>query len=130
MKGQRKSIPSKQLVRSTWAERLLVWHKFDSQHELEEADYCWACGFANGGTERCHILAVAEGGDNSPENIHLLCHLCHIDSEMLSGDAYWRWFHGGGAFGRFSNIARMIEASIARMIEASEEVRSEAVSGS
>jgi hypothetical protein len=51
---------------------------------------CMACGFYHG-IQRCHILPLCEGGDNSLKNIHLLCRNCHSESEFLSGEAYWKW---------------------------------------
>lgn len=51
---------------------------------------CMACGFTKG-IQRCHILPLCEGGDNSLKNIHLLCKNCHSESEHLSGEAYWKW---------------------------------------
>lgn len=51
---------------------------------------CMACGFYRG-IQRCHILPLCEGGDNSLKNIHLLCRNCHSESEFLSGEAYWKW---------------------------------------
>lgn len=51
---------------------------------------CMACGFYKD-VQRCHILPLCDGGDNSLKNIHLLCRNCHAESEFLSGEAYWDW---------------------------------------
>jgi hypothetical protein len=51
---------------------------------------CFACGDILQ-VERYHILAIAEGGLNSVDNLHLLCKYCHLESEMISGVIYWEW---------------------------------------
>lgn len=51
---------------------------------------CMACG-SQYGIQRCHILPLCEGGDNSLKNIHLLCKGCHSESEFRSGESYWKW---------------------------------------
>jgi len=95
---KRGSTPSKALIRKQWAGWLVGMGKFDSVTEVMEADYCWACGWTNSDkddwTEKAHILAFAEGGNNDPSNYHLLCYWCHLSSEMLSGEEYMNWFFG------------------------------------
>lgn len=54
---------------------------------------CWACEYAPVMTYRCHIKALCEGGSNDSENIHLLCDLCHKESEFFSGEIYDEWFN-------------------------------------
>lgn len=89
---KRKPFTRKQ-VRKHWASRL-YGKKWDSLEEfLDGGDYCFACAFEYGGTEKAHIQALSEGGEDELENIHLLCWLCHKDSEGLSGVAYWNWFN-------------------------------------
>lgn len=51
---------------------------------------CLACGDCSWG-ERAHIFARALRGTNNVENIHLLCSLCHAQSEYLNGVDYWIW---------------------------------------
>jgi len=53
---------------------------------------CWACEFGPVTTYRCHIKPLNEGGSNDSDNIHLLCEVCHRESEFLSGEAYIEWF--------------------------------------
>ena len=43
------------------------------------------------GLERAHIKARVEGRRDEPSNLHLLCTNCHVESEYLSGRAYWNW---------------------------------------
>ena len=56
---------------------------------------CMACGFnhRNGNSLDCaHIVARHHGGSDDVSNIHLLCRNCHIESESLSEEYYWKWF--------------------------------------
>ena len=108
MNRQRRKYVAVKKVKAFWASKLVELGKFDSVHEVmeqptspengEECHYCFACG-KMGNVDRAHILARCEGGSDGVDNIHLLCHYCHILSEMLSGDHYWRWF------GRMSQLA-------------------------
>lgn len=101
MSRQKRKYVSVQKVKKFWASKLVELEKFDSIHEVmetsisdedgEERHLCFACG-RGGPVERAHILARCEGGSDGVENIHLLCHQCHVLSELLSGDHYWRWF--------------------------------------
>jgi hypothetical protein len=59
---------------------------------LIEPDVCFACGMEASGFERCHIFPRVKGGPESADNLHMLCKVCHKDSEYLEGEAYWRWF--------------------------------------
>jgi len=95
----RKSMPSKKSIRAYWAKRLVALGKFDSVHHgwfLNDACFAcrmlWSDNTPDGNTERCHILAHADGGTETVDNLHLLCYVCHKDSEYLSGKAYWKWF--------------------------------------
>jgi hypothetical protein len=84
-------MPSKVAVRKYWSERFSEFGaNFDSPEELLEDDCCFACGRYYK-TERCHITAKAEGGSDESSNIHLLCSLCHIASEDMNGNEYWKW---------------------------------------
>lgn len=101
MSRQNRKRVSAQKVKKFWASKLVELEKFDSIHEVmetsisdedgEERHYCFACGKMSD-VERAHILARCEGGSDGVENLHLLCHYCHVLSELLSGDHYWRWF--------------------------------------
>lgn len=88
-----RSEPTKAVIRAHWADRIGgdSRGRFDSPAEFLLDDYCFACGFV-ANTERAHILARNCGGDDSAENIHLLCWSCHRASEPISGEEYWEWF--------------------------------------
>ena len=62
---------------------------------------CFACGVPDGYRvlARCHIIPKQElaHGPNenyhkSCENLHMLCTVCHTESETLSGASYLQWF--------------------------------------
>jgi hypothetical protein len=97
MYKQGRRMPAADVVRRHWAERLVAMRKFNSVEQVLEAEYCFACVHKRT-LQRAHILARAEGGPDDAENLHMLCHMCHKGSELLSGDAYWDWFHWQGPF--------------------------------
>ena len=68
--------------------------KIGDDYEIYEKQ-CFACGWsAKGkGLERCHIMARVLGGTDTVKNLHLLCKICHIQSECFTGDVYWEWFN-------------------------------------
>jgi len=97
----RNAMPSHGEIRRHWATRLVELGKFDSIEEACEADYCFACGalpFDGGKTHRAHIVAHCVGGDETPANLHLLCSMCHRDSELLHGARYWVWLQHRNVF--------------------------------
>ena len=61
----------------------------DDGAKRERVLACFACG--DHGVQRCHIFPLTKGGTNTVENLHLLCASCHVESEALVGDLYWRW---------------------------------------
>lgn len=102
MARQVRKMPALTLIQKHWASRLVEWGKFDSVKEVMEKPmdgetkqegYCFACGFAQSTLERAHILAKQLGGEDAVENLHCLCYWCHKDSESISGEEYWKWFH-------------------------------------
>lgn len=122
MNTSARRMPTRLAIQNHWAERLVEMGKAPSLGDLRvDGPYCFACGIndrPNAPPERAHILARALGGDDSLENLHLLCHLCHKASESLKGDAYWRWFEErtvydrvlqGAAAGGFNLYAHLIK---------------------
>lgn len=43
--------------------------------------------------DRAHIYPDLYGGSKKPNNLHLLCRKCHIESEPLEGYVYWLWIY-------------------------------------
>lgn len=81
---------SKHDIKERWAEKLIELGKFDSKEEIMENDYCFACGMESN-TEKAHIEARSKGGNDDIDNLHLLCHTCHNESELKKGEEYWQW---------------------------------------
>ena len=54
---------------------------------------CFACGIDGKTVDAAHIIGrwMVGESDNSFKNIHLLCRVCHTNSENLTGGAYWYW---------------------------------------
>jgi hypothetical protein len=81
-------------IREYWG-RTDIWHRkgFADPESLMTGDVCFACGIDWGEpAERAHIVPRCEGGSDGPGNLHMLCCLCHKDSEFKSGPVYWQWF--------------------------------------
>jgi hypothetical protein len=71
-----------------------IWMHWRGSFAGPTPQHCFACGCEAGtgfNLERAHILARAEGGDDSVSNLHILCRPCHQESEMLSGGPYFAW---------------------------------------
>ncbi|CAM3471481.1 HNH endonuclease [Erysipelothrix anatis] len=64
----------------------------DTNVSLKQATtHCWRCGVKRR-LDRCHILAHALGGSDSPENFVLLCKFCHIDNPNIDDSTIvWDW---------------------------------------
>jgi 5-methylcytosine-specific restriction endonuclease McrA len=97
----RGGMPTERTIRSYWATRLWERKGFDSIHEFMEEGLCFACGMTctraramSRRLERCHIEPRCDGGSDGADNLHMLCWVCHKDSEGLVGDRYWDWFWG------------------------------------
>ena len=91
---KRKGMPTAKAIREHWAKWLVEQGKFDSTRQVIQGKYCFACGFdaPGSGLQRAHILALADGGNNDVENLHMLCLCCHQSSEYISGEEYFTWF--------------------------------------
>jgi hypothetical protein len=85
------------------------WRRFPDANKYFNPDWdkyeksCFACGVNGKTIDSAHIVPrtqyceeflnceVNKENVNKPANIHLLCRLCHVESEMLIGIAYWHW---------------------------------------
>jgi hypothetical protein len=94
MSNSTRRMPTELAARAHWVDALWERKGFDSPEEFLERGICFACGMTGrgGSLDRAHILARCNGGSDDPSNIHMLCRLCHKDSETLDGEAYWSWF--------------------------------------
>jgi hypothetical protein len=79
--SKRNSMPSKKQICEYW----------DGHPDLIVLeDTCWRCGVLSTYLERAHILPRLEGGTNDESNLHLLCKMCHKQTEFLWGEPYWQ----------------------------------------
>jgi hypothetical protein len=109
MSSNRKDMPKHGDIVVFWCDKLIEEHGkywldvfYDLYPSQEKLTYvndrtakespCFACGAHSEPLQRCHIKALCEGGSNAVDNIHLLCRYCHLESEMLSDNFYWKWF--------------------------------------
>ena len=82
--AQKRNMPSRTQIFNYWKDRIYTGG---------DVNHCFACSSLDSyRLERAHILAKHLGGQDSVENLHILCKHCHISSEMLGGEQYWRWF--------------------------------------
>lgn len=79
--GRKRNMPSRKKIFEYWKDTL----------EVNEGE-CFKCK-QNIPLERAHILSVFDGGSDECDNLHLLCHSCHKNSEILTGIAYDEWFN-------------------------------------
>ena len=92
-----RKMPTEKAIRSHWVDRLWKIKGFDCPEEFMEPGVCFACtmvyGILNGKgcIERAHIKARVAGGDDSLENLHMLCPVCHKDSEFIPIENYMGW---------------------------------------
>ena len=99
---KRRDMPTAARLRAFWAPKLIALGKgCDPEVFLEPVVsstgiatwQCFCCGKPTR-LERAHIKPLSLGGDNSAQNIHMLCRICHLESELYQDEAYWRWFLG------------------------------------
>lgn len=90
MEPGRNKLPSKKKIADYWSDKVEAFGVFDSQQAELPENECWACGNAFR-VQRCHIVAYVQGGKNEANNLVLLCASCHLESETLPPDTFWRW---------------------------------------
>ena len=98
---KRRTMPTWNQVFDFWSKTSLPVIKHGFPSEFSE-NRCFACGVKypfGVKLERAHIHPLWLGGPNDASNLHLLCHVCHKDSENLgrpdkpkSLERYWAWF--------------------------------------
>lgn len=95
---------SEKAIRKHWVDRLWEKKGFDSPDEFMEKGICFACNLC-ADLEKAHIQALSIGGNDNLENIHLLCKICHKDSEYLEGKKYFDWLYSRNIIDVMFNIA-------------------------
>lgn len=106
-RGKHAGMPSVQAINDYWEARDLPM----AATRQEDGD-CFACGRPSTtmwGIDRAHI---DPGGGEGPENLHLLCKACHVRSEYVTGDAYWRWFAYQVAISDFERLVMYGPSSV------------------
>lgn len=103
MATKKRKMPTESSIREHWASRLWREKGYDSATEFMERETCFACGMD--GNERAHIVAHVVGGSDEPENLHILCGVCHKDSEYLDGKRYMDWLMQRSPVDRFLSEA-------------------------
>ncbi len=110
-----RKMPSELAIRAHWAKRLWAIKGFDSEAEFLERGTCFACGMD--GSERAHIVARSVGGSDGCENLHILCHRCHKDSEYLEGSAYMDWLMDRNALSMIMSAAARVGFNLAVLMQ-------------
>jgi hypothetical protein len=91
----KRKMPTKKDIYKYWSSNLISrYDKFwldDWDDDKIQLNYCFACG-SNIGVQRAHIIPKCEGGTDDIKNIHLLCPMCHIESEPFKPPLYGEWF--------------------------------------
>jgi hypothetical protein len=93
MNRQFRCMPTARQIRLHWSTTDLPARKgFSLSGSRIGRDICFACVMEVRHLERCHISPRCNGGSDSPSNLHLLCSVCHEDSERFEDEAYWARF--------------------------------------
>lgn len=80
---------TKKEIADYWADRIDTMNLTVSSSQA--STHCWRCGVKKR-LDRCHILADALGGADTPSNFVLLCKHCHIDNPNVSdSEIIWDW---------------------------------------
>lgn len=62
----------------------------------EAHERCWRCGY-EASLERCHIIPDSLGGEDTPSNLVLLCHRCHLENPNVTDpEIMWDWIRAYG----------------------------------
>tara|TARA_Y100000034_G_C6687557_1_gene302590 strand:+ start:47 stop:610 length:564 start_codon:yes stop_codon:yes gene_type:complete len=80
---------------------------------------CWRCG-EYGYVEKSHIWSRCYSMDDSPSNLHLLCGVCHDESEFFYGFEpglfYYEWFYSGRQFWFHKLINKFVPHDVAEKL--------------
>lgn len=91
---QNRKMPKRNDIHKYWSDRLVQEYDKFWMEDIDDAykgHQCYACGCETI-TQRCHILPKNKGGNDDISNLHCLCPECHIESECLNSENYWKWF--------------------------------------
>lgn len=80
--------------RKSFSKIQITEHWQDKDHPFANAfvDACWICGWYSLALEKCHLIALFEGGADELDNLVLLCKNCHWATEGLAKkDLFWNY---------------------------------------
>ena len=83
-------------IRTTRKEIVDYWFAILDESEFSvdhaEADVrCWRCGYQSI-LHLCHIIPHSLGGNDSPDNLVLLCNRCHREAPNINdSEFFWDW---------------------------------------
>ncbi|MGA1757052.1 MAG: HNH endonuclease signature motif containing protein [Pseudomonadales bacterium] len=86
--AQKRNMPTQKQILKFWSNSDIFKEKGIEINETHPD--CFACGNYIK-IERAHIRAKFNGGEDTCDNLHLLCSGCHADSEYYEVDEYWDW---------------------------------------
>jgi HNH endonuclease len=89
MHSRPRRMPTSSKIRAYWRDADRWIERGIDPDERGWYEDCFACGWA--GSTRCHIVPRHKGGSDDVSNLHILCPVCHEQSENLDEVAYWRW---------------------------------------
>ena len=91
-------MPTRAAIKRYWLDTSIWRFKCYGKKDLERYNICFACGMESDyNLDRAHIVPLMYGGTNECDNLHLLCKMCHRDSEYMDDDnavEYYEWFFG------------------------------------
>jgi hypothetical protein len=108
----RRKMPSRQKIAEYW------FQHFKQKYDRDiDPNTCFACARdIPASVERCHIKPRWRGGDDSVGNLHLLCKMCHYESEGFFGNDwhYWHWL-AAVIEGRFTTASEVMDQNRTRV---------------
>lgn len=82
-------MTSRDSIRKHWQDWLIDNNKF-AVIEQVYSSLCWGCG-QDFDLERAHIVPRVEGGSDAPDNLVMLCYICHKVSELIDPADFLKW---------------------------------------
>ena len=93
---------NKRVIGTTINEIVKYWAAHVDESELsvdfsEAHERCWRCGYETK-LEKCHIVPYSLGGQDTAENLILLCSMCHSEGPNIADpDFFWDWLKANKA---------------------------------
>ena len=117
----KRNMPTCRKIIEYWDNTLVDMGKVDEgelmlDFKSPSTGICFACGRYYEGLHRAHIKPKVHGGEDSVENLHLLCDWCHNASEMLEDEQYWEWFEDQDMMSCITQIAFTVKPSLVQQV--------------